>query len=179
MNKALVLDTSILCVWLQIPGKDTCGSVKTEFWDYARVKARLDKEEQAGSTFVLPLAAIIETGNYISQCKDETVRPKLAKQFADLIRKTAEQESPWAAFIQQVELWNKDRMVRLADEWPRWAAQGLSMGDATIRDVADYYAKSGRDVEILTGDQQLRRSYQPPSTGIPQPRRRAGDATRI
>ncbi len=26
MKKVLVVDTSVLCVWLKVPGKETCGS---------------------------------------------------------------------------------------------------------------------------------------------------------
>ena len=25
MKKVLVIDTSVLCVWLKVPGKETCG----------------------------------------------------------------------------------------------------------------------------------------------------------
>ena len=25
MKKVLIIDTSIMCVWLQVPGKETCG----------------------------------------------------------------------------------------------------------------------------------------------------------
>ncbi len=25
MKKVLIIDTSILCVWLEVPGKDSCG----------------------------------------------------------------------------------------------------------------------------------------------------------
>ena len=25
MRKVLVIDTSVLCVWLKVPGKETCG----------------------------------------------------------------------------------------------------------------------------------------------------------
>lgn len=27
MKKVLIFDTSIMCVWLRVPGKDTCKSV--------------------------------------------------------------------------------------------------------------------------------------------------------
>ncbi len=56
--------------------------------------------------------------------------------------------------------WNTDNLNRLAVEWPSLAASKLSIGDATIKDVAEYYAKSGFSVEILTGDEGLK-AYQP------------------
>ncbi len=36
MIKVLIFDTSILCVWLGVPGKVTCGS-KENYWDKAKV----------------------------------------------------------------------------------------------------------------------------------------------
>ncbi len=32
MKKVLILDTSILCVWLDVPGMDTCGP-DDDKWD--------------------------------------------------------------------------------------------------------------------------------------------------
>ena len=46
----------------------------------------------------------------------------------------------------------------------------MSLGDATIKDVAEYYAESGYKVEILTGDKGLK-AYQP-SAPAKVPRRR-------
>lgn len=172
MAKVLVFDTSILCVWLEVPGKETCGP-GNDSWDKNRVAELVEAERQSGSTFVLPLAAIIETGNHISQCEGD--RHAIANRLADMIRQTADEVSPWAAFIQQAEMWNRDRLKKLADDWPNLAAQRFSIGDATIKDVAEFYARTGiKHVEIVTGDQQLR-AYQPaPHAGgaVIQPRRR-------
>lgn len=170
MAKVLVFDTSILCVWLKVPGKETCGQ-KADSWDYGRIAKLVEQEAQDGSTFVLPLAAIIETGNHISQCRGN--RYDIAKQFSKMIRETADEVSPWAPFTQQAEMWDQKRLNQLADDWPELAKQGLSMGDATIKDIADFYVKSGFPVEILTGDQQLR-NYQPALVvgGVGKPPRR-------
>jgi hypothetical protein len=73
---------------------------------------------------------------------------------------TADNQTPWAAFTQQSELWNSEQIKQLADEFPQLATQKLSLGDASIKRVADYYAKSGYEVEILTGDGGLK-SYEP------------------
>ena len=48
--------------------------------------------------------------------------------------------------------------------------QKLSLGDATIKDVAYYYAQMGYSVEILTGDRGLK-AYEP-SVPPEIPRRR-------
>ncbi len=50
------------------------------------------------------------------------------------------------------------------------ALQKLSLGDTTIKDVAEHYAQMGNDVEILTGDQGLK-AYEPVKP-VQVPRRR-------
>ncbi|MCB1794537.1 MAG: hypothetical protein KDJ70_08955 [Candidatus Competibacteraceae bacterium] len=167
MKKVLVLDTSILCVWLQVPGKDSCGP-DSDRWDKQRVDERIKAAVKDRATFVLPLATIIETGNHISQAAHS--RKERAEALADLINKSADQTSPWAAFSEQSILWTPDKLKKLAEDWPNLAAKKLSLGDATIKDVAEYYAQAGYAVEILTGDQGLK-AYEP-MMPVETPRRR-------
>lgn len=152
-RKILVLDTSILCCWLRIPGKDTAGA-SHDFWDFARIDQLLTSEQAHGSTFVLPIASLIETGNHIAQCTGN--RYTLATALADHLKNTIDVSSPWAAFTDQSALWEPTNLQALADEWPTLAVGGTSIGDATIKHVAEYYAKAGYQVEILTGDNGLK-----------------------
>lgn len=171
MQKVLIFDTSILCVWLEIPGKETCGS-DADRWDKARVEQFIQQEKQAGTTFVLPLASIIETGNHIAQASSK--RYETAQALAQLMKLAADQQSPWAAFTEQSVLWEAEGLRILADEWSQLAVQGISIGDATIKTVAEYYSKLGFRVEILTGDKGLK-SYEPTTTKLSRqqrPRRR-------
>ena len=168
MNKVLIIDTSILCVWLRVPNKETCGP-DSDRWYYENVNAKITSELLASTTFVLPLASIIETGNHIAQSPGN--RFTLAETFADLIRKTANNENPWAAFTVQSDLWSAEKLNALADNWPILAASKLSLGDATIKDVAEYYAEQGSTVEIFTGDQGLK-AYEPIVKPAKIPRRR-------
>ena len=57
-RRVLILDTSVLCCWLQVPGKEETGPVDDR-WDQARIDAQLQKERASNSTFVLPLATLI------------------------------------------------------------------------------------------------------------------------
>ena len=57
MKKVLVIDTSILCVWLQVPGKDNCGP-NDDSWDYERVNQKIEQEIEDRAILVLPLASI-------------------------------------------------------------------------------------------------------------------------
>lgn len=163
----LALDTSLLCVWLKIPGMETCGEAGEE-WDYKRVDMEIQAAIDMSYTLVLPLATIIETGNHIAHASQQ--RLERAKSLASIMRKAAEEESPWAAFQRQTELWGPDQLRELADTWPPLAQGKLSIGDATIKKIADYYAKLGCEVHLLTADQQLK-AYEPPQPSL-IPRRR-------
>lgn len=158
MKKVLIMDTSVLCVRLQVAGMLTCGP-DVDRWDHTRVMEKLDKEEHAGVTLVMPLAAIIETGNHIAQIKGGDNLPT-ARSFIDLVRKAAQEESPWAAFAHQHDSWSPEGLEKLLQRWEGTVASKQSLGDASIVDVAEFYAKAGYQVEIFTGDQGLK-AYQP------------------
>lgn len=168
MKKVLIIDTSILCVWLEVPGMDDCGP-DDDKWNKHRLDKKIQGEEQAHTTFVLPLASIIETGNHIAQAAHN--RRERGQALADLMRMSANEQTPWAAFSEQSTLWSPEKLIRLADAWPELANQKLSLGDATIKDVAEYYAQMNFQVEILTGDQGLK-AYEP-RVPAELPRRRA------
>ncbi len=167
MKKVLIIDTSILCIWLDVPGMDTCGSDNDQ-WNKDRVQQKITDEQQNKSTFVLPLATIIETGNHIARATHS--RKERADALAELMYKSADQKTPWAAFSEQGTLWSAEKLKELAESWPELAESRLSIGDATIKDVADYYGQIGFEVEILTGDQGLK-SYEP-AKPVEIPRRR-------
>ena len=167
MSKVLIIDTSILCVWLDVPGMDSCGP-DHDRWDKQRVDAKIEREKASNTTFVLPLATIIETGNHIAQASHS--RKERADALAEIMCKSAADQEPWAAFAHQSELWSPEGLKALAESWPILAARTISIGDATIKDVAEYYAQLRFEVEILTGDQGLK-AYQPVAP-IETPRRR-------
>lgn len=168
MKKVLILDTSILCVWLEVPGMTDCGP-DGDKWDRKRVAEKIEEEERGPTTFVLPLATIIETGNHIAHSAHSRER---GEALADLMKKSANQETPWAAFSEQSVLWSPEKLVALANSWPVLAAQKLSLGDATIKDVAEYYAQMGYRVEILTGDRGLKAHEPIAPTEIPRRKKR-------
>ena len=170
-NKVLIFDTSVLCVWLKVPGKETCGSGKNVL-TFEDVEAKIEEEKLAKTTFVLPIASIIETGNHIAHSSGD--RHELGNSFAEVIEATADNVSPWAAFTEQSGLWEKENLKVLAQKWKESVISGQSLGDATIVDVANYYAKAGFEVEIYTGDEGLK-AYEPTSeVVVPRRRKRCG-----
>lgn len=166
-RKVLILDTSVLCCWLQVPGKETAGPADDP-WNHARIAHLLTEERQNGSTFVLPMATLIETGNHIAQAPKQ--RFECAKALAAHLYDAIDASTPWAAFTDQSPLWEAANLRTLAEAWPKLAKGRLSIGDATIKDVAEYYAQSGISVEILTGDTGLK-AYEP-ARPVQIPRRR-------
>lgn len=157
MKKVLILDTSILCVWLKVPGKETCGSGTGKI-TYDMVSKKVDAEVEQGTTFILPMAAIIETGNHIAQSTGN--RFSIASSLVEIIHKSVDATSPWAAFTVQSDLWKEEALKQLANRWKGTVVSGQSMGDASIVDVANYYCQAGYEVEIYTGDKGLK-SYEP------------------
>jgi len=168
MRKVIVLDTSIFCVWLRLPGFDSCGA-DADAWRFERIDRKIKEEIEENALLILPLATIIETGNHISQCEGDRFR--LAGTFCEILVKSIENESPWAAFSEQNELWSNENIRKLATNWPTLASQKISIGDATIINVANYYYNSGCQVEIFTGDAGLR-AWQPKGITRLVPRRR-------
>ncbi len=166
MKKVLIFDTDILCVYFQIPKFDDCGP-RSNLWTKQEIDQLIAKEEQAKTIFVLPLAAIIETGNHITKSQNRYV---IAQKFAELMKKVANAQDPWAAFTEQANFWEPEALKQLADEWSKKVSENLSMGDISIKSIADYYSKMGYQVEILTGDQGLK-SYEPKVSPL-IPRRR-------
>ena len=165
-HKYLIIDTSILCVWLKMPEFETCGS-DDDRWDFKRVDDKINEEKNVGTNFVLPLASIIETGNHITHIKQ---RDKLdyANKLANLINDSIDNNSPWVAFSNQKELWNTEGLRNLTQRWLK-NVYILSLGDASIVDVAEHFSSLG-NVEIFSGDQGLR-AYEPKQTRY-IPRRR-------
>lgn len=166
-KKVLIFDTSVMCVWLRVPGKDTCGQGELAL-TYNVVNDKIEQEKKEGTIFILPIASIIETGNHIAHADGD--KYKLGEIFANLISEAAESNSPWAAFTEQSALWRPDKLKALAERWKASVVSGQSLGDASIVEVADYYAQMGYLVEIYTGDDGLK-AYEP-TTNIPIPRRR-------
>ncbi len=167
-RKVIILDTSIICVWLQVPGKETCGPDNAR-WTHKSVVAKIEEEIHAGSTLILPFAAIIETGNHIAQARGD--RHSNVNSFIDKIEQALDWKATWDAFTQQASLIGNDELKRTLNIWRETAITGQSLGDAMIVEVAKYYLNYGATVEIFTGDEGLK-AYESTSSSRPIPRRR-------
>jgi len=152
-QRVIVLDTSMLTVHLQLPGHDSCGT-DADRWTYARIDGHLKLRRKQGALFVLPLATIIETARHIAYAPQ--ARHELATELGKRVRQSVDGTTPWVQFREQASLWESKGLSSLMDRWPDLAARKISLADASISDVAHFFAKLGHPVEILTGDAGLK-----------------------
>lgn len=122
MRKVLIIDTSLLCVWLKVYGMEVCGSDNNR-WNFERVERKIQEEMAKSTTLVLPLATVVETGNHIAQARAKQY--ETAEAFARIITYAAQETSPWAAFSEQIILWEAQALKELADQFPNLAKQKL------------------------------------------------------
>lgn len=151
-RKLAIIDTSWLCVYLSVPGKEACTGEVSLSTDEA--KQTWEEKEKEGFRFVLPLTTVIETGNHIAQAPRK--RREVATTFVkDIVLEASKAKTPWIVFSQQLDNWQPDQMSWLK-EWPDYAEAKLSIGDMAIKQVADFYSKLGYEVEIFTCDEGLK-----------------------
>lgn len=152
MREVRFVDTSVLCDLLDVPGKNQRRDA---------VQAELRELLAAGVQLVLPIAAIIETGNHIAQLGDGAARRRCAERFVALLKATAAGRLPW---VLHAVAWNDTMLHMLSDGTPltgpfvELAAAGmLGTGDLSILVERDMYAGRtvGTHVRLWTHDRRL------------------------
>ncbi|WP_371780877.1 hypothetical protein [Streptosporangium subroseum] len=78
------VDTSVLCNLLDVPGKNQ---------DRKNVLRTL--EEKRACDLILPVTAVIETGNHIAQLSDGRLRRQYADKLSKLLELVIIGEAPW------------------------------------------------------------------------------------
>jgi hypothetical protein len=147
------IDTNVLCELVGVPGKsDNQIDIVRE------AKRRLE----AGDRFILPVTAIIETGNHICNAKgDERPRRQAAEAFVRILREAANDVSPWAIHS---AVWDAEFVLQLCagsitniSFEHLAAARQLGAGDVGILVEREQFRGRSpfRDVRIWTLDAQL------------------------
>lgn len=114
-----ILDTSVLCNVLDIPGKNQQRS---------EARAVLRDWIEAGADLLLPLAAIYETGRHISQIPNGSLRRNTARHFVDQVRKALAGEAPWKPCPLPVP----QELGNWLDRFPDAAMRGQSLADLSL-----------------------------------------------
>ena len=123
MTAVAILDTTVLCEILDVPGKAE---------DHRRFLGAFRERLDRGEQILLPVVTVVECGNHIGQCGDGSVRRRAALRFAKFVTDTIEQcllaPAPWD---------QEDPILNLLKEFPDWAKRGSGFGDLAIRHLFD------------------------------------------
>lgn len=144
MKQTVFIDTSILCNLLGVPGKDQDRQEVAEYF-----KAL---QQQVACSFVLPVTAVIETGNHIAQLPDGRYRRELAKKFQQWLELSARSRPPY--ILHNFE-WNEDFINRFLEgggsgiSYLDHAQSGVGAGDIWIlAEIDSYRARVGKQADI-------------------------------
>jgi hypothetical protein len=166
-KKLLIIDTSVFCVWLDIPERNTCKDELGKTLTSKDIQNKIADYQQKGYQFVLPMAVIIETGNHIAHIQRQNLRIEKAKQFAEHITKSLDATRPWIAFNNQKALFETENLREMITTWEsevyktQQGQKGIAMGDVAIAQVANFYQETN-EIMIFTGDFGLRNfEYKP------------------
>lgn len=123
MKAVKLIDTSILCELLEIPGKSNKSTSRN-------IKARFRKMANDDVRFVLPLASIIETGNHIANAKnvDGQARRKKGLELMSFVIKSLDQYSPFLNTI----FWERNDIEAWMKDFPDSAMRSKGLGDLSI-----------------------------------------------
>lgn len=149
------IDTSVLCNLLRVPGK-------AQHQD--EVRADYEMHRATGDTFVLPMAAVIETGNHIEQLEESLGyhRRRCAEGLVNILRLVAGGDEPWV--LHELS-WDAEYLRRFcdgSDTTPAFVdvatAGAIGGGDLSILiERAQYRERvQGQVVELWTYDDELR-----------------------
>lgn len=127
MSSICLIDTSIFLELLNVPNyNQRRASVIEDFKTYS----------QAGCTFLLPMATILETGNHIAQNGDGTIRRKTAIRFVKEVKEAFQGIAPW----RPTTFPNTAEILEWIDQFPDYSGknkapdkqEGTSFGDLSI-----------------------------------------------
>jgi len=131
-----LLDTGILCELLEIPGR--CQRRE-------EIAAELTRKIKSRESLLLPMSAIVETGNHIGQIRDGRQRRAAAERFVQMVSQAIRGESPFTS----TPFFEPEPMLTWLDEFPDWAGRGSGFADLTIK----------KEFERLDKIHRMRRVY--------------------
>jgi hypothetical protein len=119
MSAVVLVDTSVLLNVLDVPAFNQHREGILE---------QFERFVQEGSYLLLPMAAIFEAGNHISQLADGRLRRAHAERFVTAVRQAIDGNAPWQplriAGLKEIGTW--------MDEFADHAMRELGMGDLSI-----------------------------------------------
>jgi hypothetical protein len=127
------IDTSVLCELLEVPGKHSPAAA-------AEIRAELAARMEAGEHFVIPITAVIETGNHIAQCNGD--RFAVSGRLVRLLEQARANDAP---FVVNETAWDETFLADLCagdsttESLQQLAARNVGAGDVAILVERDRY----------------------------------------
>ena len=117
----VLMDTSVFCNVIDVPGRNQ---------ERDQVLSALEGHIKAKANLLLPMAAVVETGNHIAKTKlvDGQTRRKAAQRFRDSVLKAVDGETPWTP----TPFWDLIELRTWLGDFPDQAMKGVGMGDLSI-----------------------------------------------
>ena len=143
------IDTSVLCELLEVPGM--CDQ-------HEDIRAEFELRDEAGERFVIPITAVIETGNHIAQAAGD--RRAVAERFVRFLSAAGSGQAP---FTVQRSSWDDDFIVELCagnatgQQFVDLAQSKMGAGDVAILVERDRFKRDSAytDVHVWTLDATL------------------------
>jgi hypothetical protein len=128
MRAIVLVDTSVYLNVLDVPGFNQ---------DREMVLTEFQSSIQAGDYFLLPLAAVLETGNHVARLPDGQQRRSYAQKLVTDVRKAFDGQAPYRAthFPEREEFacWLADFPdAAMRNKSPKKTAEGTSLADLSI-----------------------------------------------
>ncbi len=122
MSDIVIVDSSVLLNVLDIPGFNQQRDDVLE-----RFGQLVDAEDH----LLLPLAAVIETGDHVADLRDGRERRRYAERFRDCIHEALRDEAPWTP----IEFPDPSRLQAWLADFPDRAMRELGISDVSIIDA--------------------------------------------
>ena len=118
MPEIVIVDTSVLLNVFDVPSRNQ---------ERDGVREELKRLLAAHANLLLPIAAVLETGNHIANSPNGR-RWNIATKFRDEIRKALNGESPWVP----LQFPDRETLAQWMDDFPDHAIRGVGIGDVSI-----------------------------------------------
>jgi hypothetical protein len=141
----VLVDTSIFLNVLDVPGRNQQRLI---------VLRELQQRLEATQELLLPIAAIIETGNHIGHLPDGRLRRQAAERFVVEVRKALDGTAPWVP----ARPITRDDIADWLEGFPDHAMAERGLGDVSI--IAEWerqrqLSQGRRRIEIWSLDEHL------------------------